>query len=526
MRALSVVTTTDAAAQASGLELAKMGFYIRKAISFGPIRFNLSKGGIGVSMGVKGARIGTGPRGAYVHMGRHGLYYRQSLGGSSRHESPSSGAPSFQPTTKQVPLPNVETLVDSSSEEVLSRINSHISQRAVAPYFLVATVLVAALLAGVAAVLAPIIGALGIILTWMLHIGDIEKKTSPILYEMGVEAEKKFEAVRTACEDLAKSRRIWRVNCEQITADWKRNSGAGTLIGRSNLIVAQSNPPWITTNVPIWCINLGAVILYFFPGRLLVWDSKTYGAVSYDTLAVTFTPQKFIEDGNPPGDAEVVDHTWRYVSKKGGPDRRFANNKRLPVVLYGGLRLSSGSGMNILLHVSNMNLASHFAEVFNVHLRSINLPSVIGARLKSQYPGTTFSVYADQEGVVHIKWDGFPFSALVKVCLNSLFLEGAILPDLKYILDHVDQSPGQDSQSERNKTASHEPEGTSAGRKSAYATIGVHEGASMEEVTPAYHHMAQLYHPDKVAGLAHEFRELAEQRMKEINGAYEELKKS
>jgi preprotein translocase subunit Sec63 len=32
-----------------------------------------------------------------------------------------------------------------------------------------------------------------------------------------------------------------------------------------------------------------------------------------------------------------------------------------------------------------------------------------------------------------------------------------------------------------------------------------------------------MYHPDKVASLAAEFRELAEQRMKEINAAYAEL---
>jgi hypothetical protein len=36
-----------------------MGFYIRKAISVGPFRFNLSKSGVGVSAGVKGLRFGT-----------------------------------------------------------------------------------------------------------------------------------------------------------------------------------------------------------------------------------------------------------------------------------------------------------------------------------------------------------------------------------------------------------------------------------------------------------------------------------
>jgi hypothetical protein len=59
-----------------------MPLYIRKTVSAGPFRFNLSKSGIGLSVGVKGLRVGTGPRGHYVHAGRGGLYYRGSLGGS------------------------------------------------------------------------------------------------------------------------------------------------------------------------------------------------------------------------------------------------------------------------------------------------------------------------------------------------------------------------------------------------------------------------------------------------------------
>jgi len=54
-----------------------MSFYLRKYIKAGPLRLNLSKGGLGISGGVKGARVGVGPKGAYVHGGRHGLYYRK-----------------------------------------------------------------------------------------------------------------------------------------------------------------------------------------------------------------------------------------------------------------------------------------------------------------------------------------------------------------------------------------------------------------------------------------------------------------
>ncbi|TVR60277.1 MAG: DUF4236 domain-containing protein [Gemmatimonadales bacterium] len=57
-----------------------MSFFIRKAFRFGPLRFNLSRGGVGVSAGITGARLGIDGRGRpYVAGGRHGLYYREYL---------------------------------------------------------------------------------------------------------------------------------------------------------------------------------------------------------------------------------------------------------------------------------------------------------------------------------------------------------------------------------------------------------------------------------------------------------------
>lgn len=61
--------------------------------------------------------------------------------------------------------------------------------------------------------------------------------------------------------------------------------------------------------------------------------------------------------------------------------------------------------------------------------------------------------------------------------------------------------------------------------QSAYEVLRVRPGASWEEITTAYRLLVQQYHPDKVANLASEFREVAERRMKEINAAYEELRR-
>ena len=73
-----------------------MALFIRKAFRSGPVRLNLSKGGLGLSVGITGARLGLNRRGAYVYGGRHGLYYRKQLGSKSR-KRPSDAHPQRRP---------------------------------------------------------------------------------------------------------------------------------------------------------------------------------------------------------------------------------------------------------------------------------------------------------------------------------------------------------------------------------------------------------------------------------------------
>ncbi len=58
-----------------------------------------------------------------------------------------------------------------------------------------------------------------------------------------------------------------------------------------------------------------------------------------------------------------------------------------------------------------------------------------------------------------------------------------------------------------------------------YATLGLDKGASMEDIKKAYRTMSMQYHPDKVGHLGDEFRAVAEEKMKEINAAYDYFKK-
>ncbi len=58
-----------------------------------------------------------------------------------------------------------------------------------------------------------------------------------------------------------------------------------------------------------------------------------------------------------------------------------------------------------------------------------------------------------------------------------------------------------------------------------YAILGLESGADMDTIKKAYRKLSMKYHPDKVRHLGEEFRTIAEQKMKEINGAYDYFKK-
>ena len=58
-----------------------------------------------------------------------------------------------------------------------------------------------------------------------------------------------------------------------------------------------------------------------------------------------------------------------------------------------------------------------------------------------------------------------------------------------------------------------------------WEVLGLQPGASDEDVSAAYRRMAQMYHPDKVTNLGPELKQLADRKMREINAAYETLKR-
>ena len=58
-----------------------------------------------------------------------------------------------------------------------------------------------------------------------------------------------------------------------------------------------------------------------------------------------------------------------------------------------------------------------------------------------------------------------------------------------------------------------------------YQVLGLEPGVGFEEIKVAYRKLSMQYHPDKVSHLGEEFLQVAEEKMKELNEAYQYLEK-
>jgi hypothetical protein len=313
-----------------------MGFYVRKSLRAGPFRFNLSKSGLGISTGVPGFRVGTGPRGNYVHVGAHGVYYRASLGGQPGPAGP-------QPVVPAPRLPRfddvlVEDVTGASAADLeptgpgdlVEQLNTAGARVRVAPWLLAGLVVLA-----IAAPLAGMIAAVpGLIAVGWLWYRDQARRSVVAFYEVDAQPASWFGEFVATFAELSTLGGAWRVNASgrvRSTYQYKVNAGASNIVSRARAVASTGGPPNLVTNIAVPSWTCGRQALHFLPDRVLVRNGARYSDVAYSQLSTSWAPQRFIEDGRVPMDGQQVDTTWRFVNVKGGPDRRFNNNRQLPV---------------------------------------------------------------------------------------------------------------------------------------------------------------------------------------------------
>jgi Protein of unknown function (DUF4236) len=335
-----------------------MSFYLRKSIKAGPFRVNLSKSGIGVSTSIPGLRVGTGPRGTYVRMGSHGISYQQTISRPGVRRVPPRPGPARQRPQAAAPddviLEDVTgattiQLAAASSSDLVRQVNDAAQSISLLPFVVLLCL--------------PVVT---IPLAVMLHARDKARRTVVAFYQVDDVPAKKFQALTDSFAMMRECSALWYVVAQgsvRTTRQYKTHAGASNILGRVPGRTDFSGPPVLATNIAVPSLHGRKRSVYFLPDRVLVRDGKQYAELSYPDCRASGMPTRFIEYGAVPRDAIRVGTTWKYVNKGGGPDRRYKNNRQLPIMQYGELSLSSTSGFSFTWQTSRPAAAQAAASV-------------------------------------------------------------------------------------------------------------------------------------------------------------------
>mgnify|MGYP000451114769 CR=1 FL=1 len=98
--------------------------------------------------------------------------------------------------------------------------------------------------------------------------------------------------------------------------------------------------------------------------------------------------------------------------------------------------------------------------------------------------------------------------------------------ELKKIIEELNQEKQQQSSDRGKQNKSSQSFDSEITLDRAYSILGLNRDATVEDIKTAYKQKMKDYHPDRVANLGEEIRDLAAKKTLEINKAYELIKKS
>lgn len=350
-----------------------MGFRYRKSISLGGgFKINLSKSGIGYSWGTKGYRVSRTARGTtrttYSIPGTGISYVRESGNrrGSAAPQNrnysrtvnqpqPSITMPSYvQGTERAIQSANISQFKEAEEGTI-----SDALERTIKLNWIGCILLFGILLIPFSPFLA-LIPLVGLTLIVAAH------TAGRVSLEYSFDAEKHDEHTRRidAWQLLAEGNKEWQILSEQFNGNTKVHAGAGRTLKRVPCRIQKGHPYYIKTNVDTIQIPLhGKERLIILPDKVFFIRKRKVGMIDYSDFQITVSTTRFVETDPVPKDAQVVGQTWQYVNKNGTPDRRFKNNRQIPVCLYGRINLRSASGLNVELHISNVQNTRDFESL-------------------------------------------------------------------------------------------------------------------------------------------------------------------
>jgi hypothetical protein len=382
-----------------------MGFRFHRRVRLFPgVRLNFSRSGISTTIGIRGAGLTIGPRGTYANVGLPGtgLSYRTRLDSPGAGRRPSlpagPGWPDSTPPERRLPgdgpAPSnaawgpeerigsapVEFLTSPGLEALRSLVHEVSNRRRDLEH-------------EIAQRLAEIsrLGLLESVCRWFLlrlltfplarsaerariaaeakH-EELKEELAAARFELDFGLDdvviREFGGLTRAFRLVERSAQIWDVTKRAAVVDKVRaRTIASQSVNRESVHLDIAQAPFVEGR---WRAlrfgNVNGEDLYLYPGFVMVHDRDgSFALIEIDQLDLESYLVHFHEDEGVPADARVVGHTWLNANKDNTPDRRFRDNRQIPVALYGWIEFKTG-GLHEAYLVSNAEAATEFATAF------------------------------------------------------------------------------------------------------------------------------------------------------------------
>ena len=334
-----------------------MGFRYRKSINLGGgFRINLSKSGVGYSWGTKGYRVtktATGKTRTTASIPGTGISYVHETGKSNKNKATSERkqTPQQMPTfdsnhydTQNITNNVATEMVSEGLGEMLAAASKVIKLNTLA----VVGLCVSFVLGCAFPILFLLTVAFAILMIYIQTKGLIDLDYT-VDEDQKTIVDERIQPMIT----ITRCAKVWRIMQTSKVIDKKYASGASASVNRTICKATTKAPFPFKANLQVASFKSGKETLLFLPDKLFIIQGSKIGALNYSDIKHASQKTRFIESESVPKDAQIVGQTWMYVNKSGGPDRRFKNNRQLPICLYGELELTSSSGLNTILIYSN-----------------------------------------------------------------------------------------------------------------------------------------------------------------------------
>ena len=367
-----------------------MGWAFRRRVKVIPgVYLNISKGGLSVNTGVKGASLTFRSDGVYRNLGLPGtgLYSREKVGsfggqGSARRKPEghraapdTAAAPPDRTFISADPLEITSEGLQGLQQAVIdaNRQRQELQQDAEAVRQSLNLLNLGALVAKVCLLyflVAPLRRKLQLGLKARTEAlkevsQSIANSSVSLAVAMDDDCRAAYGACQAAFDRLCQCQCIWDVTGAS-TVDQVRSRSAVSISYESypTQCLRKALPGISSPEPPLVFLNRNGADIYLYPGFFVMYESPSrLGILDIAELDVACKAERSVATGTTPSDSRRVGEVWEKSNKDGSRDKRFTDNRLLPLVEYGIITFQSGSGIHEKVMFSNADAARTFVDL-------------------------------------------------------------------------------------------------------------------------------------------------------------------